>query len=213
MHIAVCVCTVNTSSQVKNNEDSNSILVSWFNPTLKALNDAELLKATHLAIFPATINSATTTELIIYAPTELLSLQLWPIKKLSWPLGLFSLITADSVISVTVPPPICTFINCFTPSTNCVTPFCYQLFYFTNLVYFAELHLAIQEQFPPPSSNVLSMPFFHLHKGLYYSIYHQHLTVKALMYQLARPTVITFKYQPANICQVFNAAAAALTFM
>ena len=48
------------------------------------------------------------------------------------------------------------------------------------------------------------MPLIHLHKGLYNSIYHQH------------PTVITFIYQAACICQVFNApaaAAATLTFI
>ena len=43
MHNVARACTVNTSSQGKNNEASDSILVSWFNPTLKALNDAENL--------------------------------------------------------------------------------------------------------------------------------------------------------------------------
>ena len=37
MHIVSCACTVNTSSQGKNNEASDSILVSWFNPMLKTL--------------------------------------------------------------------------------------------------------------------------------------------------------------------------------
>ena len=174
---------------------------------------SKLLQAAHLAVFPANINSAITTELI-YAPTEVLSLQLWLIKKLSWPLGLFSLITADSAISVTVPPPISTLINCFTPSTNCVTPFCNQfilLHQFSLLCWVASCHTRAVAS---PIEYVFSMPFFHLHKGLYYSVYHQHLTVKALMYQPACPTMITFKYQPASIRRVFNAAAAAaLTFM
>ena len=57
------------------------------------------------------------------------------------------------------------------------------------------------------------MLLLHLHKELYNSVYHQHLTVVTLMWQPAHPTVVTFMYQPTLIRQVFNAAAAALTLM